>query len=108
MHRFLLFFLVFQVSDLSAQLNGSYTIGGSSPSFADFPAAAMALSAQGISGNVTFNVRPGTYTERFTIHQIPGSNTSRTVTFQAENGDSSSVLLLSATATNITNYLIEL
>ncbi|MBL7783760.1 MAG: hypothetical protein JNM22_21165, partial [Saprospiraceae bacterium] len=84
----------------SAQLNGAFTIGGINPSFADFTAAATALSTQGISGNVTFNVRPGTYTERIQISAIPGSNVNRTVTFQAENGDSSSVLLLSTTATN--------
>ncbi len=92
----------------SAQLNGTFTIGGSNPSFADFTAAASALSTQGISGNVTFNVRPGTYTERIQINAIPGSNANRTVTFQAENGDSSSVLLLSTTATNGTNYLVSL
>lgn len=92
----------------SAQLNGAFTIGGINPSFADFTAAATALSTQGISGNVTFNVRPGTYTERIQINAIPGSNANRTVTFQAENGDSSSVLLLSTTATNTTNYLISL
>lgn len=104
----LLICLVFNALNLSAQLNGAYTIGGTSPNFADFTTAAAALSMQGISGNVLFNVRPGTYAERFTISQIPGSNVNQTVTFQAENGDSSSVFLLNATATNTTNYLITL
>ncbi len=97
---------LFLLIQASAQLNGTYTIGGTAPSFANFTAAAAALSTQGISGNVNFNVRPGIYSERFIINQVPGSNTNRTVTFQAENGDSSSVLLYSASATSSTNYLI--
>jgi hypothetical protein len=100
------FLFLFLLTQASAQLNGTYTIGGTAPSFANFTAAAAALSTQGISGNVNFNVRPGIYTERIIINQIPGSNTNRTVTFQAENGDSSSVLLYSASATSSTNYLI--
>ncbi|HOY06642.1 MAG TPA: right-handed parallel beta-helix repeat-containing protein [Saprospiraceae bacterium] len=109
MNRLLLFTLfIVSTLPLSAQLSGAYTIGGTNPNYADFTAAAAALTTQGISGNVTFNVRPGTYTERFIINAIPGSNVNRTVTFQAENGDSSSVLLLNATATNTTNYLIAL
>lgn len=110
MNRLLLLTLLcfFQLSNLKAQLNGTYTIGGASPNFTTFESAAAALSAQGISGNVIFNVRPGTYSERFSIFQIPGSNVNRTVTFQAENGDSSSVLLLNTNATSGTNYLINL
>lgn len=109
MKRILLFiWLIFNVLKLSAQLSGIYTIGGASPDYPDFTTAAAALSTQGISGNVTFNVRLGTYEEQFGINQIPGSNVNRTVTFQAENGDSSSVLLLNTTATNTTNYLVRL
>lgn len=110
MNRLLLLTLLcfFQLSNLKAQLNGSYTIGGASPNFTTFESAAAALSALGISGNVIFNVRPGTYPERFTISQIPGSNLNRSVTFQAENGDSSSVLMLNTSAVSATNYLINL
>jgi hypothetical protein len=110
MNRLLLILLLcsFRISNLNAQLNGTYTIGGASPNFTTFETAAAALSSQGISGNVIFNVRPGTYPERFTILQIPGSNLNRSVTFQAENGDSSSVLMLNASAVSATNYLINL
>ena len=89
-----------------AQLNGTYTIGGTNPSYPDFTTAISALSTSGISGNVTFNVRPGTYTERFEINSIPGNSATRTITIQAENGDSSSVILSNPTATNTTNFLI--
>ncbi len=108
MHRLLLFFLIFQAANLSAQLNGTYTIGGTDPSFTNFTTASAALSTQGISGNVNFNVRPGTYAERFILGPIIGSGPSRTVTFQAENGDSSSVILVNPTATGSTNYIIKL
>jgi hypothetical protein len=45
----------------SQPLNGSYTVGGSSPNFASLQDAANALKVNGVSGPVTFNIRPGTY-----------------------------------------------
>ena len=74
-------------------LNGTYTIGGSSPDFISFSQAVDVLNCGGISGPVVFNVRPGTYTERFSIESLYGSSTTNTVTFQSENGIASSVLL---------------
>ncbi len=90
-----------------AQLNGTYTIGGTAPTYATISEAASALTAQGISGNVTFNIRPGTYSERVTFNAITGNNASRTITFQAENGDSSSVVIGLPTSLNTTNYIFK-
>lgn len=89
----------------NAQLNGIYTVGGTSPSYPTLTAAVSALTTQGISGNVTFNIRPGTYSERVTFNSVTGNNASRTITFQAENGDSSSVVIGLPTAINTTNYI---
>lgn len=100
-----LLILALAPSLLFSQLNGTYTIGGSNPSYATLTAAVNALSTSGISGNVTFNIRPGTYAERVTFNNISGNNASRTITFQAENGDSSSVVIGLPTATNVTNYI---
>src|ERR1035437_2825162 len=74
-------------------LSGTYTIGGPSPNYTSFTTAVTALVSNGVCGPVTFNVRPGTYSEHFTIPQITGTSYSNTITFTAENGDSSSVLL---------------
>jgi hypothetical protein len=44
-------------------MQGSFTVGGTSPSFPTLQAAANALKARGLGGPVTFNLRPGTYME---------------------------------------------
>ncbi len=88
-----------------SQLSGTYTIGGGSPDYATFTLAAAALSA-GVSGPVTFNVRPGTYTEQFTLPAITGASSSNTVTFQAENGLASSVVVTFASTVTGTNYTV--
>lgn len=74
-------------------LNGTYTIGGTSPDFPTFSAAVQVLNCGGVSGPVVFNVRPGVYAEQFTLFSIYGSSAVNTVTFQAENGLASSVIL---------------
>ncbi|MFM2136615.1 MAG: hypothetical protein RL021_2015 [Bacteroidota bacterium] len=74
-------------------LSGTYTIGGTSPSYNRITDAVSALTTYGISGPVTFDMRPQIDTVRFTIGAISGSSATNTITFQAENGDSSSVVL---------------
>jgi hypothetical protein len=99
-------FITGMFSSVFSQLNGTYTIGGTSPSYATLADAATALNTSGISGNVTFNIRPGTYNERLYIQSVPGSNPNRTIIFKSENNDSSSVVITTTTATNLDNYLI--
>lgn len=72
--------------------SGTYTIGGTNPSYPDFSSAMNALSC-GITGPVVFNVRPGTYNERFTIGSPKNTSAINTVTIKAENNDSSSVII---------------
>ncbi|MCB8994071.1 MAG: right-handed parallel beta-helix repeat-containing protein [Bacteroidales bacterium] len=72
---------------------GSYTIGGSSPSYPNFTAAVNDLNVRGISGPVVFNVRAGTYNEQFSIYDINGASTVNTILFQSESGDSTTVEL---------------
>lgn len=79
----------------SQPLNGTYTIGGNSPDYLTLQEAANALKANGISGPVTFNIRPGTYMKDngascvMTLDSIISGNTSANrITFQpdAESG----------------------
>lgn len=74
-----------------AQLTGTKTIGGANPDFATVTAAVNALMNQGATGNVTFNIRPGTYTGRYDIGAVPGSPGA--ITFKSENNDASTVVL---------------
>ncbi len=97
-------------ASVTTQLSGSYTIGGASPDYASFTAAVNDLNNVGVCGAVTFNVRPGTYSEKLVINQITGASATNTMTFQSENGDSSTVILdiPSVDSTTLNNYLIRL
>jgi hypothetical protein len=57
----------------NAQLNGTYTVGGGSPDYASLTAAVNDLMSEGASGNVTFDIRPGTHTGQYALGDIPGT-----------------------------------
>ncbi|MBL7946899.1 MAG: hypothetical protein JNN32_12625 [Flavobacteriales bacterium] len=78
-------------ANANAQLSGTKTIGGANPDFATVTAAVNALMNQGATGNVTFSIRPGTYTGRYDIGAVPGSPGA--ITFKSENNDASTVVL---------------
>ncbi len=71
---------------------GVYTIGGTSPSYATFTDAAASLAC-GITGPVTFNVRPGTYNERFTIGNPKNTSATNLVLFKSETGNAADVII---------------
>ncbi len=59
---FIAFLLICSLNQSNAQaLNGSYTVGGTSPDFTTLQDAAHALFINGMSGPVNINIRPGTY-----------------------------------------------
>lgn len=74
-------------------LSGTYTIGGTSPSYTTFVAAAADLILNGVCGPVTFNVRNGFYQDSLPLTPIAGSSALNTITFQSETGDSTAVTL---------------
>jgi len=91
----------------SSFLNGSYTIG----SGGDYPTFASALNSLmncGISGPVTFNVLPGTYTEQLSIPEISGANGTNTITFQSASGNYGDVILRYAASSTSDNYVVNL
>lgn len=92
-----------------AQLAGTYTIGGASPDYAGIPAAVTDLVAQGVSGNVIFQIRPGTYspTNGITIGPIPGVSASAQVRFEAAD-PANRPLLRRPSATAGSNFVIRL
>ncbi|REJ81663.1 MAG: T9SS C-terminal target domain-containing protein [Bacteroidetes bacterium] len=97
-------------SGIVVRLNGTYTIGGTSPDFANVPNAVAALHSSGICGPVVFNIRAGVDTIQTVINAITGASSTNTITFQSENGDSSSVVLVYASSPDGVppNYLIRL
>lgn len=54
-------------------LSGSYDLGGGDNDFASFSEVLAALSDEGISGQTTINVYPGTYTESLSFTQVAGA-----------------------------------
>jgi parallel beta-helix repeat protein len=96
-----------QITNLFPGLSGTYTIGGTNPDFTTFSQAVNALFIGGAAGPVTFNIRPGTYTEQIRIENYAGSNCTNPVVFQSENGDSSSVIIKYAN-TSSANYIVSL
>ena len=88
-------------------LSGSYTIGGTSPDYVSFTAAVSDLVGQGICGPVVFNIRDGVYNEQVVIPQISGTDSSNTITFQSESGDSSLVILAFPSGSS-NNYILRL
>lgn len=93
---------------LNAQLNGTKTIGGSSPDYATLSDAVSALVSQGINGPVIFNIRPGAYNEQVSIPEITGASLTNTITFQSEDENPDAVVVSYAATGSSDNYVIEL
>ncbi len=89
-------------------LSGTYTIGGSSPSYSTLTTAVSALTTNGVSGPVTFNIRSGTYSEHVSIGAITGTSSTNTVTFQSETGTNTDVIVSYSAATSNNNYVIKM
>ncbi|MGB0888317.1 MAG: T9SS type A sorting domain-containing protein [Vicingaceae bacterium] len=75
-------------------LAGTYTVGGVSPDYPDLVAAIQAIKVNGLCSSVVMNIRPGTYTGgRLFMTSTKSPSISNKLTFQSENGDSSSVII---------------
>lgn len=82
---------------VNAQLSGTYTINSNSssnPDFTSLSAAASALSA-GVSGQVIFEIAPGTYEEYVTINEINGASATNRVIFRGMGADNQQVVITS-------------
>lgn len=85
----------------AAQLSGVYTIGGSSPDYATFTAAATDLNTKGVCGPVYFNVRQGTYSERIQLNAISGSSATNYITFRPDPTNLSPVVITIGTNSSL-------
>ncbi len=91
-----------------AQLNGDYTIGGTSPDYATINDAVTALTNDGISGPVTFNIRTGVYNEQVEIGAISGAGSTSRITFQSETNSNNDVTITYAPTGSSDNYTFKL
>ncbi len=84
-------------TSLRAQLSGTYTISSNAsqnPDYTSFSAAATALAA-GVSGQVVFEVAPGTYEEYVTLNNINGTSATSRVIFRGMGADNQQVVVTS-------------
>ncbi|TCJ17728.1 hypothetical protein EPD60_05950 [Flaviaesturariibacter flavus] len=89
-----------------ALLNGVYTVGAAPSDYPNLSTAIAALEC-GVTGPVTFMVKPGTYNEQLRMHAVAGTGPNVQVTFRAQTGDPASVIVTFAgTATR--NYTLQL
>jgi hypothetical protein len=73
-----------QVQVQGGPMSGVFNVGGGDPmDFATISQAVSALALVGVSGPVTFNVYPLTYTGSIRIYAIPGASATNTITFRA-------------------------
>ena len=82
---------------VNAQLSGIYTINSNSsqnPDYTSLSAAANALEA-GVSGQVIFEIAPGTYEEYVTINEIAGTSATNRVVFRGMGADNQQVVVTS-------------
>jgi len=93
---------------ISGPLSGVYTIGGSgSRNYPTIAAAVSDLINVGVAGPVTFNVAAGTYTGQVVIpnNVITGASAINNITFDGGNGNASTRILTSSTASGATLLL---
>jgi hypothetical protein len=95
------------ISTYAVPLNGTYTVGGSSPDFANLTEVADRLNAcGGVTGPVVFNIRSGIYNEQITLSTINGASATNSITFQAETGVATDVNIQFNATTSLSNYVI--
>ncbi|MCX6350770.1 MAG: PKD domain-containing protein [Bacteroidetes bacterium] len=104
--------LLFAATAQAAPMNGTYTIdpsGSGSKNFTTIKAAVKQLTDSGVNGAVIFSIANGTYTEQVSIKGFSGASASNLVTFTSASGDSSKVILTSASGTSTTtnNFTLE-
>lgn len=96
-HSVLLLVLSLLAVGVNAQLSGTYTISkdaSQNPDFTSISAATSALAA-GVSGQVVFEVTPGTYEEYVTLNAISGTSTTNRVVFRGMGADNQQVVVTS-------------
>jgi len=87
-------------------LAGSYLVG-TGETYTTPTDALCALSSCGVSGPVTFNIKPGVYVGELIFGPITGCTAADSVVFQSQTGDRASVVLQAASlAAGFRDYVV--
>ncbi len=85
-------------------LCGTYVIGSLPSDYLTLKEAVDSLNSCGVSCDVVFDIKSGTYNSQYTINEINDAGQNSTVTFKSQTGDSTDVVL----TTDSTDYLFNL
>ena len=99
--------LLIGLAQLPAQLLGTYYIGGLWADYSGISEAVADLEAEGISGPVTFIIRPGRYYTRATLRRITGASKYNTITFRSASGNSDDVMLINTAYSPETDFVLK-
>ena len=84
-------------------LNGTYTIGGTSPNYSTLSDAINALNSNGVSGPVQFLIRDGSYSGSSwmgSINNIAGASSDNRITFRSQTGNKPDVVISGNSSSN--------
>ena len=98
----ILFYFIIQSAN--CQLSGYYTIGGTGANYQTLPAAISDLYSQGIVGDVTFALNPGTY-PGVTFTEIPGASVDNSFVLKSINLDSTEVVIEGTVNFDLTSFI---
>ncbi len=97
------------ISNLTAGLSGTYSIGTTGADFSSFSSAVSSLEQNGVCGPSEFLFDAGIYTEQVEIHEIPNASISNEIVFRSNNNDSTSVIIeWPASSEPDSNYAVQL
>lgn len=106
MNRYASFLLFACALPATAQLSGTYTVGGSGANYPTPAAAFSALNAQGANGDVTFLINAGTYTGQYSLGPIGG--TPGNIIVRSISNNAADVTLAFDAAFPLPNHIVEL
>ncbi len=86
-------------------ISGNFTVG-STGDYASLTDAISAITTDGIDGPVVFSILNGTYNEQVVIGAIPGASETNTITFQAQSGNSSDVIVTYSAVSASDNFVV--
>lgn len=112
MNRFsrnFLFVFASLLTNLSfGQYAGTYTVGGTSPTFVNLDSAFNNLERKGVNGSVRLNVRSGTYIGQTTIDYIKGSSNINTIKVAPDPKNNGPVIFKNKNTNLTVNFILNI
>lgn len=105
LNRILIFVFLFSGLSSLAQFNGNYSIG-SGGDYSSLSVALEIMKDEGMSGDVTFEIKNGLYSGQYVIDQTT-TDSNYTLTIQSESGNPSDVTLYYSSSSDNDNFVFQ-